>query len=109
MSYKKLSFQDFKHNVFYIKGISFTGEVFRPSDWVDRLCGVMAVFSPNPQKLMYSPYVQPSICHGIRSVRVDPAIAKIEPKALKFLIQFAKENALEIVLERELNAPISDK
>ena len=30
-----------------IKGVTRDGNSFRPSDWADRLCGVMAVFRPD--------------------------------------------------------------
>ncbi len=88
---------------FYIKGITIDGEVFRPSDWVERLCGVMSQFSPCSKKsssrnLTYSPYVQPAEIDGIKSVLIDTAIADIEPKALDFLYNFAKSNNLHIVI-----------
>jgi hypothetical protein len=93
---------------FYIKGRTHEGEIFRPSDWVERLCGVMSQFSPcnknsssnssSSRKLTYSPYVQPAEIDGVKSVLIDTAIANIEPKALAFLYDFAKSNNLPIVL-----------
>ena len=84
---------------FYIKGITHAGELFRPSDWIDRLCGIMAHFAPKqvPINMSYSHYVQPVMLGEMRVVRVDPQIAQIEPKALSFLIDFVESNHLQTV------------
>ncbi len=87
---------------FYIQGKSLDGSVFRPSDWVERLCGVMSQFGPvgalnKSRQLTYSPYVQPVELNGIKSVLIDTEIANIEPKALDFLYNFAKDNRLPII------------
>jgi hypothetical protein len=31
---------------FIIQGLTSKGKPFRPSDWADRLCGIMARFNP---------------------------------------------------------------
>ena len=86
---------------FTILGITRAGRTFRPSDWADRLCGVMSSFRPpssGPQQhLTYSPYVMPGIHEGIRCVRVDARIHDIEPMAYKFLAGFAKDNDLQVI------------
>jgi len=44
----------------FIQGLTLEGKTFRPSDWADRLCGVMSQFRPGgPQPgshLTYSPW-----------------------------------------------------
>jgi hypothetical protein len=91
---------------FYIYGITLNGDTFRPSDWVDRLCGIMASFVPEgfaANSMCYSPYVEPFILKyeenntqkEARVVRVDYKIAAIESKALIFLKDFAKSNQLK--------------
>ena len=85
---------------FLIVGITGSGRPFRPSDWADRLAGVMASFQPpgagRGSHLHYSPYVVPSVHDGHKCVRVDPAIAAVEPLALTFLVNFARDNDLRI-------------
>ena len=86
---------------FTIIGVTRQGRPFRPSDWAERLCGVMSAFRPaggGPQAhLTYSPYVTPGEHDGAKCVRVDARIDRIEPMAYKFLRSFAAENDLEVL------------
>jgi hypothetical protein len=87
---------------FVILGITESGRQFRPSDWAERLAGVMAGFRPPGAasvhaRLGYSPYVMPGIRDGVRSVRVDARLHEIEPMAYDFLVRFAADNDLKIV------------
>ena len=50
-----------------IQGVTAAGEKFRPSDWAERLCGMMSVFGEDRQ-LSYSPYLKPATVDGIVSV-----------------------------------------
>ena len=43
-----------------IKGITLSGQQFRPRDWSDRLCGVMSAFGADEQ-LRYSPLITPAL------------------------------------------------
>lgn len=87
---------------FLIVGVTSSGRAFRPSDWADRLAGVMASFQPPgsaPRShLQYSPYAVPSHHGAFKAVRVDPAIAQVEPMALAFLLNFARDNDLQLFL-----------
>lgn len=86
---------------FIILGITSAGKPFRPSDWADRLCGVMSSFRPKAhgaqQHLTYSPYVMPGFHDGVRCVLVDARINDIEPMAYAFLAGFARDNDLRVV------------
>lgn len=85
---------------FFIQGLTSTGQQFRPSDWADRLCGAMSCFHPESGRnshLQYSPYVRPILLNGIRSVVVDHALREIEPLAFHFVLNFAKDNDLQII------------
>jgi hypothetical protein len=87
---------------FIIQGITSDGKQFRPSDWAERLCGVMARFRPEGSggpnaHLQYSPYVRPTMLDGIRSVVVNEDLRNIEPLAYHFVIDFAKDNDLHVV------------
>lgn len=78
---------------FLIEGITADGQPFRPSDWAERLCGVMAAFGGD-HRMQYSPYVYPVTAHGVRSVVVDLRLEEIEPMAYRFLLGFAQDNGL---------------
>lgn len=87
---------------FIIQGLTSNGKAFRPSDWAERLCGIMSQFHPDKiqggdSHLQYSPYVLPSMLDGIRSVIVDGGLREFEPLAYHFLLNFAKDNDLRIV------------
>lgn len=87
---------------FFIQGITSDGKQFRPSDWAERLCGVMSCFRPEGtagpgSHLRYSPYVRPTVLGGVKSVLVNEALREIEPLAFHFVVDFAKDNDLLIV------------
>lgn len=86
---------------FFIQGITSDGRQFRPSDWAERLCGVMSHFRPEgggrSAHLGYSPYVRPTVLAGVKSVVVNERLREIEPLAYHFVLNFAKDNDLQIV------------
>ena len=55
---------------FFILGLTSNGKQFRPSDWAERLCGVMSCFNPEGggrnAHLQYSPYVRPTVVNGVK-------------------------------------------
>ncbi|WP_269494231.1 DUF3579 domain-containing protein [Castellaniella sp. S9] len=80
-----------------IHGTTLEGQRFRPSDWAERLAGVMSQFRPEgsaPNPLSYSPYVTPRVIDGVRCVVVDHRLRRIEPLAWKFVCDFAQSNHL---------------
>lgn len=80
---------------FVILGMTSDGKPFRPSDWADRLCGVMSQFGAD-HRMRYSPYVHPITTDGARAVVVDSRLREIEPLAYNFLMSFAKDNELQV-------------
>lgn len=80
---------------FVIVGVTLEGRQFRPSDWAERLCGVMSVFGAE-RRMAYSPHVQPGNLEGYKCVFVDARIRDIEPMAYTFLVNFAKDNHLRV-------------
>lgn len=93
---------NFSPTDFIIQGVTVKGHFFRPSDWADRLCGIMARFHPeasagHDRHLQYSPYVQPALIEGIRSVLIDSRLYALEPMAYHFLHSFARDNDLRII------------
>jgi hypothetical protein len=80
---------------FVIQGVTLDGKPFRPSDWAERLCGVMAAFG-NDHRMQYSPFVHPVTANGVRCVVVDVRLEQAEPMAYRFLLGFAKDNELRV-------------
>jgi hypothetical protein len=80
---------------FVILGVTGDGKPFRPSDWAERLCGVMSAFGGD-HRMQYSPYVHPVTANGVRCVVVDVRLEEIEPMAYRFLLSFAKDNELKV-------------
>jgi hypothetical protein len=84
---------------FTIIGATSKGKTFRPSDWADRLCGVMSSFG-SQRKMRYSPYVRPGCwITGEKCVFVDARLYDLEPLAYNFLMHFARDNDLKVDYE----------
>ena len=91
--------------VLIIFGVTNAGEKFRPSDWIERFCGVMAPYDTtyqstgervNLQKGMgYSDLVFPTTHKGERVVMALEQLNDIEPLAWEFVLNFIKENDLK--------------
>jgi hypothetical protein len=64
-----------------IQGVTLSGQPFRPSDWAERLCGMMSAFSED-RHLSYSPYLKPIITAGVRCVVLDVRLEQLDPAAL---------------------------
>jgi hypothetical protein len=88
---------------FFILGLTSNGKQFRPSDWAERLCGVMACIRPEGADtgrhghLGFSPYVTPTVVNGVKSVVVNAKLRQEEPMAYHFLTSFAKDNDLQLI------------
>jgi len=80
---------------FVIQGVTLDGKPFRPSDWAERLCGVMSAFGGD-NRMVYSPFVHPITANGVRCVVVDVRLETVEPMAYRFLLSFAKDNELQV-------------
>ena len=81
---------------FIIVGKTREGRKFRPSDWAERLCGVMSAFGAE-RKMKYSPYVGPGEYNGEKAVFIDGRLGEVEPMAYRFMLNFAQDNDLQIV------------
>ncbi|MCK9508592.1 MAG: DUF3579 domain-containing protein [Pigmentiphaga sp.] len=83
-----------------IQGVTPSGGKFRPSDWAERLAGVMSPYRPRGMQqnpLTYSPYVVPTFFEGVKSVVVDARLRELEPLAWKFVMEFAIDNNLRTI------------
>ncbi len=87
-------------NEFVIQGITVDGKLFRPSDWAERLAGVMSSFGGG--RLGYSPYCFPIGSESVKCVVVNKELKAIEPMAYTFLLNFARDNELRVRAGREV-------
>jgi len=79
-----------------IQGITRSGRAFRPSDWSERLCGVLSTFGGDRQ-MRYSAFVRPILMDGVRCVCVEEELRRVEPRAYRFLLDFATDNELVVI------------
>jgi len=83
----------------FIQGITQDGRTFRPSDWAERLAGVMCSFRPGGavpgSHLSYSPWCIPTVVNGVKCVVVSRALRDYDPMAWDFVINFARDNNLQ--------------
>jgi hypothetical protein len=86
---------------FLIRGQTLAGRSFRPSDWAERLAGAMSSFRPGGASgrvhIGYSPYCVPQVDGSVKCVLVSEALRGIEPMAWEFVMNFARDNELQVV------------
>lgn len=86
----------------FIQGLTLDGKTFRPSDWAERLAGALSCFRPGAaarspgDHLGYSPYCVPRVINGVKCVIVNEQLKLIEPRAWDFVMDFAKDNQLQL-------------
>lgn len=78
-----------------IRGVTSAGKTFRPSDWAERLAGVLSVFSID-SRLNYSPYLHPMTCEKLKCLVVDAKLEQIDGRAWSFIMGFARDNDLVV-------------
>ncbi|MCB2016866.1 MAG: DUF3579 domain-containing protein [Hydrogenophaga sp.] len=87
----------------FIQGITRSGRAFRPSDWAERLAGVMSQFRPGGgtarigHHISYSPWCVPTVMNGVKVVIVHTDLREAEPMAWDFVMNFARDNELQVV------------
>jgi len=85
----------------YIIGTTLDGRTFRPSDWSERLAGVMSQFRPDSHHhgrshFAYSPWCMPTSVNNVRSVVVHTDLRVHNVMAWDFVMGFAKDNELQV-------------
>ena len=87
---------------FFIHGVTSSGRPFRPSDWAERLAGVLSCYRPGGMAagrdafIGYSPYVRPMLIGGVKCVLLDERLRDVEHKAFDFALNFARDNDLPV-------------
>ena len=87
---------DMQSDAWLILGVTPEGRTFRPSDWTERLCGILACHDCQ-KRWVYSDYAQPVMHNGQVGVRVISALEQINPDAYQFIMNFAQVNRLKLV------------
>jgi hypothetical protein len=86
-----------------IQGITRDGRTFRPSDWAERLAGVMSPFRPGGAgpgtHLSYSPWCVPRVIDGVKTVVVHADLRAHDVMAWDFVMNFARDNGLVVTEE----------
>ena len=91
-----------KPREFFIQGLTQDGKTFRPSDWAERLASAMSCFRPEGGAsgigafIGYSPFCVPTVIDGVKCVIVNEALRGIEPMAWDFVMNFARDNELQL-------------
>jgi hypothetical protein len=94
-----------KPRAFFIQGLTKDGRSFRPSDWAERLASAMSSFRPESGAssargigafIGYSPYCVPTVIDGVKCVIVSEALKGVEPMAWDFVMNFARDNGLQM-------------
>ena len=86
----------------FIQGVTRSGRTFRPSDWAERLAGVMSQFRPGGgvvrqgSHIAYSPWCVPTVMNGVKVVIVHTDLREVEPMAWDFVMHFARDNDLQV-------------
>ncbi|MFN9709137.1 MAG: DUF3579 domain-containing protein [Burkholderiales bacterium] len=86
----------------FIQGLTLEGEPFRPSDWAERLAGALSSFRPRTgtggmgAHIGYSPFCFPGRVNGVQCVIVNERLREIEPMAWDFVMNFARDNRLQV-------------
>jgi hypothetical protein len=76
-----------------IRGVTSAGQTFRPSDWAERLAGVLSVFGVD-SRINYSPYLHPMSCEKLKCLVIDAKLEQVDSRAWSFIMGFARDNDL---------------
>jgi hypothetical protein len=84
----------------YILGVTSEGKAFRPSDWAERLAGVMSPFQPGGGRSgnhwAYSPWCVPMAVGNMKCVKIHADLRDFNVMAWDFCLNFAKDNDLQL-------------
>jgi hypothetical protein len=99
---------------FIIQGLTREGHAFRPSDWAERLAGVMSPFRPGGARpgshLSYSPWCVPTVVGGVKCVVVNSQLRELDVMAWDFVMNFARDNQLRVAtVSDDAPSPLPDR
>jgi uncharacterized protein DUF3579 len=78
-----------------LRGVTKSGNKFRPSDWAERLYYALATYSPTG-RLVFNPLVNLKQGEKYKCFVINPELKKKDRMTYDFLVDFAKSNELEV-------------
>jgi len=90
--------QQTKPTIMIIQGITEDGRKFRPSDWAERMSGMLSTFGDD-HRIHYSPKLRPISIEGIKCIAIDTSLAESQPGIYQQIMEFARRNQLSIIEE----------
>jgi len=91
--------QDFT-GIIIIQGITEDGRKFRPSDWAERMSGMMSSFGDD-HRIHYSPKLRPISHEGAKCIALDTSLKESHPAIYRQIMDFAERNGLTIIQSPE--------
>ena len=88
---------------FAICGLTAGGDVFRPSNWAERLATTSACMSPQ-KRFVFNPMVNLRTVEGINSIVIDKRLVSNDPELFAFFMEFGQANNLIIRCEKQLKS-----
>jgi hypothetical protein len=79
-----------------IQGVTKDGRSFRPSDWAERMSGMLSTFGDD-HRIHYSPQLKPVSMRGVKCIALDPALQNSNPAAYRQIMDFAQRNELKVI------------
>jgi len=81
-----------------IQGVTQDGRKFRPSDWAERMSGMLSSFGDD-HRIHYSPQLRPVSIDGVKCIALDEKLKITHPATFQQIMDFATRNNLTITDE----------
>lgn len=82
--------------IIIIQGVTADGRKFRPSDWAERMSGMMSTFGDD-HRIHYSPKLRPISLDGAKCIALDTSLRETHPAIYRQIMDFAERNSLTII------------
>ncbi|NOX42526.1 MAG: DUF3579 domain-containing protein [Gammaproteobacteria bacterium] len=79
-----------------IEGQTKDGRKFRPSDWAERMSGVLSTFGKD-HRIHYSAKLKPLSINGLKCVALNASLKDEHPELFSYLMDFAEMNKLNVI------------
>lgn len=91
-----------------IEGVTLDGQLFRPSDWIERLIGTLSSYGEDrrantlphvgaDRRRRQESFLQAQMINGHKCLVVDTRLREVNPTAYRFLQEFIENNRLRIL------------
>ena len=89
-----------KNDVLIIQGETQDGRKFRPSDWAERMSGMLSTFGDD-HRIHYSPKLRPISLDCTKCIVLHKSLEESHPGTYKQIMDFATRNNLTITESQE--------